>query len=234
MTRAEVIAKVNGKTENALVGQVDLNSLFLEVSQEFCGEHRYWWRKKRFTFPTVVGTDTYDLTDTTTVVTTPANIGPFVEEITFIGRVDGTKMCKLDPIFDDQAIAEWTLDTSQDKPGLYTIATNNASNNQTIRLHKVPNAVYTIHVTAWMMPNAVTDSNDDVIYIVPPILHHVLQAGLEREVWRLKYGQQDPKFITANALYEKKVMAAKVQPAFSTEKTVEWRRNDGRAVRSTR
>lgn len=234
MTRAELIAKVNGKTENALVGQLDFNSLFLEVAQEFCGEHRYWWRHKTFTFPTVAGTDSYDLTDTTTVATTPANAGPFVEEITFVGRVDGTKICELDPIFDDQAIAEWDTDTSQDKPGLWTITGDSLTNAQKIRLHKVPNGIFTMHVAAWMIPNATTDSSDETIYIVPPVWHTALQVGLEREVWRLKYGQQDPKFITANALYEKKVATAKVQPSFSTAKTVQWRRNDGRAVRSTR
>lgn len=234
MTRSELISKVNGKTENALVGQIDFNSLFLEVEQEFCAEHRFFWRKKRFTFPTVSGTDTYDLSDTATVVTTPVNAGLFVEEITFVGVVNGTQIDTIDPIFDDQAIAEWSLDTSQDRPGLYTIETNTLTNSQSIRLHKTPNAVYTIHVASWMMPNAVSDSSDEAIYIVPPYLHHVLQAGLEREVWRLKYGQQDPKFMTASQLYEKKVAAAKIQQGFSADKTVQMRRNDGRAVRSTR
>lgn len=234
MTRAEVISKVNGKTENALVGQVDFNSLFLEVAQEFCAEHRYWWRKKRFTFPTVAGTDSYDLTDTTNVVTTPAGAGPLVEEVTFVGIPNGTSMDELDPIFDDDAIATWGLDVSQDRPGLYTLGSNNLTNSQVLRVHKIPNAVYTISVFAWMMPNVATDSNDENIYIIPPMWHRTLQAGLEREVWRLKYGEQDPKFVTANALYEKGVAAAKVQPAFSTKTNVQFRRNDGRAVRSTR
>lgn len=234
MTRAEVISKVNKKTENSLVGQVDFQSLFLEIEQEFCAEHRYWWRHKRFTFSTVSGADTYDLSDTSAVTTTPANVGPFVEEITFVGRENGTKMDELDPIFDDSAIAEWGLDSAQDKPTVYTIESNTPTNAQTLRVHRKPNGIYTLHVFAWMMPQAVSDSSDETIYIIPPVWHHALQTGLEREVWRLKYGQQDPKFITANALYEKKVAAAKVQPAFSTKKTVQFRRNDGRAIRSTR
>lgn len=234
MTRAELIAVVNKKTENALVGQLDFNQLFLDVAQEFCGEHRFWWRKKRFTLATAAGTALYDLTDTAGVVTTPQNIGPFAEEISFVGLVNGTQIDKLDPIFDDQAVSEWSLDSSQDRPGVWTIDTSNLTNSQTLRLHKTPNAIYTLHVSAWMMPNAVSDSADETIYIVPPTWHHVLQIGMEREVWRLKYGEEDPKFGTAEKLYEKKVQAAIEQPSFSTERQVEFRRNDGRAVRSTR
>lgn len=234
MTRPELITLVNRKTENALVGQLDFDQLCLEAQQEFCGEHRYWWRHKRFTLPTVSGTDTYDLTDTTNVVTAPINAGPFVEEITFVGVVNGTQIDILDPIFDDQAIAAWSLDTSQARPELYTIEQNSLTNSQILRVHKVPNGVYTLHVHAWMMPTASTDSNDETIYIIPPIWHHVVQTLMEREVWRLKYGEQDPKFTTAAQLYEKKVAAAKVQPSFTTGKEIQWRRNDGRAVRSTR
>lgn len=232
-TRTEIIATVNKKTENAL-DALDAASLFNEVLQEFCSEHRFWWRKKRFTFPTVGGTATYDLSDTSTVVTTPASIGPFVEEITYMGRVDGTDISKIDPIFDEETIAGWTVSTTQDKPTCFTVDSNDTQKFQVVRLNPIPNGVYTVHVSAWMMPNPSTDSSDDAIYIVPSIWHHVLQTALERETWRLKYGAQDAKFVTAAELYKKKVAAAKVQPSFSSERIQTWNRTDGRAIRSTR
>lgn len=235
MTRTEIKERVQKKTENTLVDQVDYDALLDEIMQEFCSEHRFWWRKKRFTFATVGGTDSYDLTDTTNVVTTPADIGPYVEEITYVGRVDGTKICDVDPIFDDAAIAEWSVDTTQDKPGIYTIESNDLQKFQTLRLHKTPNGVYTMHVFAWLMPNPSADSaSDDQIYVVPSIWHHALQTGLEKEIWRLAYGEENPKYGTALALYNKKVAAAKVQPGFSTRKTQDWHRKDGNAIRSTR
>lgn len=234
MTRTELKAVVQKKTENALVGQIDYDALVSECEQEFCAEKRFWWRHKKFTFPTVAGTPTYDLTDTGTVVTTPTGAGPFVEEITFVGRVDGTSISELEAIFGDVALAEWSTDSSQDKPGLWTIDDTSLTNSQTLRLHKIPNAVFTMHVAAWMMPNPAVDTSDDVIYIIPPIWHHALQTCVEKEIWRLKYGEQDPKYITALNLYNKKVAAASAQPSFSTAKEVKLRRNDGRAIRSTR
>jgi hypothetical protein len=234
MTRSDLATLVQKKTENKLVDQIDYDALVSECEQEFCSEHRFWWRHKKFTFQTVAGTETYDLTDTSTVTTTPTGAGPFVEEITFMGRVDGTLISVMDPIFDDAALAEWSTDTSQDKPGLWTISDSSLTNSQTLRLHKIPSGVFTIHVAAWMMPNPAVDTSDDVIYIIPPIWHHALQTCVEKEIWRLAYGEEDPKYITAFNLYNKKVAAAKAQPSFSTGKEVRLRRTDGRAVRSTR
>lgn len=234
MTRSELTSIVQKKTENKLVGQVDYDSLISECEQEFCAEHRYWWRHKEFTFRTAAGTETYDLSDTSSVTTTPTGAGPFVEEITHICREDGTTVSDLDPIFDDAAIAEWDLDASQDKPGLWTISGRSLTSFQVLRLHKIPNGIYTLHVGAWMMPNPGVDPSDDVIYIIPPIWHHALQTCVEKEIWRLVYGEEDPKYVTALNLYNKKVEAAKAQPSFSTQKEVRLRRTDGRAIRSTR
>jgi hypothetical protein len=231
MTRNQIISIVNKLTENALVDQIDFSALLTSVEQEFCAEKRFWWRKKRLTFATVAGTDTYDLSSITTV---PANAGPYVEEITFVGRENALQIDTIDPIFDDAAIAAWGLDTAQDKPGVYTIEMNSLSNNQVLRVHRVPSGVFTLHVFFWAMPNPAVDASDDVVYVTPPIWHHALQTGLEKEVWRLKYGQQDPKYATALNLYNKKVEAAKLQAGFDASKTQSLKRKDGMAIRSTR
>jgi hypothetical protein len=231
VNRAKVISIVNAKTENALVDVVDFNDLFADVLQELCAEHRFTWRKKRLTFSTVLGIPTYDLT---AITTAPVNAGAFVEEITRVGRVDGTTMCDVYPITSDKGLEDMLLSTSSDKPTVYARELNDLVNDQVLILGPTPNGIYTMHVFFWAMPNPDVDSSDETIYIVPSSKHHILVTGLEKEVWRLKYGQQDPKYITALNLYNKKVAAEKNVSAFSTSKETQLRRTDNRAVRSTR
>jgi hypothetical protein len=234
MTRTELKLIVQKKTENKLVGQVDYDALISECEQEFCSEHRYWWRHKEFTFPTVAGTDTYDLSDTSVVVTTPTGAGPFVEEITHITMEDAGNIADLDPVFDDHTIAAWDLETTQDKPGVWTISGRSLTSTQILRLHKVPSGVFVMHVAAWMMPNPAVDTSDDVIYIIPPIWHHALQTCVEKEIWRMVYGEEDPKYVTALNLYNKKVAAAKKKPSFSTQREQFFSNQQEEAIRSTR
>lgn len=211
--------------------QLDWNTLFNQVLQEFCAEFRFWWRKKRLTFSTVAGTPTYDLTAITTV---PANAGLFVEEITKIVRVESaSSMCKLDPVTDDLSIAGYENDATQDKPSVWMPDESSLTNPQSIRLGKIPNAVYSIYVFFWAMPVSVPDATDDTIYVVPPFLHHVISTALEKEVWRAYKGGSDPRFPTARDLYNKKVAAAKIKRSIDGEHVAKFQNNNEEAVRST-
>lgn len=211
--------------------QIDWDALFNQVLQEFCAEYRFWWRKKRLTFSTVAGTPTYDLTAITTV---PANAGLFVEEITKVARVESsTSMCPLRPVTDDLSIAGYENDATADLPSVWMPDESSLSNAQSIRLGKVPNGVYSIYVYFWAMPNPVQDASDDVIYIVPPFLHHVVQTALEKEVWRAYKGGQDPRYPTALNLYTKKVSAAKIKRSLDGEHIAKYQNIGEEAVRST-
>lgn len=232
MTRSQIIAIVNGRTEGKLVGQVDFNDLFNDVEQELCAEYRFWWLHKRLNFSTAAGTPTYDLT---TIATVPANAGPFVDEITRVTLIDSAgNVTKLQYISDDEGVAAILADTTSDKPGFYTFENNDMTNSQLLRLAKIPNGVYTVYVYFWAMPNPSADTSDDAIYLIPQSKHHILKTALEKEVWRLSFGEQDPKYVTALQEYQRKVEQAKKKPAFSTEKELYFTNQQSEAIRSTR
>jgi hypothetical protein len=231
MTRSQIIQLVQDQTEHHMDANLDWDAMFNQVLQEFCAEFRFWWRKKRLTFSTVSGTAVYDLT---TITTVPANAGLFVEEITKVARVESSSsMCTLEPVTDDLSIAGYENDTTTDKPSVWMPDESSLTNPQSIRLGKVPNGIYTIYVYFWAMPNPVQDADDDVIYVVPPFLHHVVQTALEKEVWRLYKGVQDPKYATALTLYNKKVAAAKIKRSLDGEHVAKFQNNNCEAVRST-
>lgn len=231
LTRAEVIKFVNARTENALIDQVDFNDLFNDCLQELCAEHRFWWLKKRLTFTTVGGTPVYDLTQITTV---PAGVGIYVDEITHLVRIDSSgNVCEMNPVFGDEAITQMVADTTQDKPGIWTMENNDIGESRILRLGKIPDGAYTIYVYFWAMPDPQPDDSGDDIPLVPSTKHHILKTSLEKEVWRLKYGEQDPKYITALNLYNKKVAAAKVRPSFSTQQEQRFINHGHEAIRST-
>lgn len=232
MTRSQIIKQVNDRTENKLVGQVDFNDLFNDIYQEFCAEHRFWWLHKRLSFSTAANVATYDLNSITTV---PASAGPFVDEITRVILIDSNaNVCPLVSVFDDEGVAATIAATGTDQPGLYTVELNDDTNEKIIRLSKTPNGVYTIHVYHWAAPNPTPDGNDDTIYLVPPTKHHILKTALEAEVWRLEYGEENPKYTTAIAKYNKKVALAKHKPAFSTQNEQFFNNQQNESIRSTR
>lgn len=232
MTRSQIISIVKARTENKLTEAVDFNDLFTDVLQEFCAEHRFWWLKKRLTFSTAASTPTYDLT---AVTTAPANAGPYVDEIIKVILIDSSgNECPLTPIFDAEAIVSMATDSTSAQPASWTVETNDLTAYQTLRLSKIPNGIYTVHVVFWAMPNPAADSSDDSITLVPATKHHILKTALEKEVWRLAYGEQDPKFKTALELYNKKVAQAKIRPSFSAQKEVYFSNQQEEAIRSTR
>lgn len=233
MTKSQIIDAAQKLTEKILIDQIDFSLLFTSVLQEFCAEQRFWWRKKSLSFSTAGATPTYDLTAITTV---PANAGIFVEEITKIFRIDGTSPCPLSPVTDDEAVAQMIADTvTTDKPGSWTIdIATSLTNFQTLRLSPIPNGVYAVKVYFWAMPNINQDSSDETVYIVPVTLHHVLVTAMEKEIWRSAYGEQNPKYLTALNLYNKKVQQARVKPSFAAAKESYFSNRSGEAIRSTR
>jgi hypothetical protein len=235
MTRSQIISTVQALTEGKLTdAQVDYELLYAQAIQEFCGEARFWWRKKNLTFATVAATSTYDLTDLTNVPTVPAGAGLYIAEITKIIVTDSVgNVSPVDPVFDDESVAGIIQDTSKRKPDVYTIDTASLTAYQVLRFPLL-DAAYTARVFFWAMPNPTADNSDDVVYIVPTYLHHCLVTALEKEVWRSVFGAQDPKYTSAKAQYDKKVEMAKEVPAFSTGYAPQFSSQSNEAIRSTR
>lgn len=230
MTRTEIIKAAHQHTENKLAGVIDDQIEYVHALQEFCAEHRFWWKKKNLTFSTAASTPTYDLAS---ITTTPAGAGAYVEEITKVIRLDGTNVVPMEPITDDEAVATMMASTTADKPGTWTIDSSDVSKNQVIRMN-IPNGVYTIQAFFWAMPNPSTDSSDDTVYIVPQALHHVIVTALEKNFCRIAFGVQDPKYTSAVQLYGKKVQQATMKPSFWSGKTQYFKDQSQTAVRSTR
>lgn len=237
MTRSQVIQLVKADTAHKMdnIQGFDFQAKLSQVAQEFCAEYRYWWRKKRLAFSTTAGTASYDFSGGTSSVTTvPAGAGAYIEEITQIILIDSTgATVQINPVTDDTSIAQYEADTTQAQPSVWMPDESSLSNVQAIRLGKIPNGTYSMKMFFWAMPNQAVDTSDDVIYIIPPFLHHVLQTGLEREVWRLAYGEQDARFVSAAQLYKKKVDAAKVKRSIDGSKVQRFINQDSEAIRST-
>jgi hypothetical protein len=233
MTRSQIKAYVQSITEKKLVGQVDFDALLNQVLQEFCAEHRFWWRKKSLTFNTAANTSTYDLT---TITTVPAGSGVYVEEITRLYYIDSSaNIHEVTAVTDDEGVMTVIADTTtKDIPGTWSPDPNDLTLFQTIRIGPIPNGTYSMRAFFWAMPNPDQESSDDAIYIVPKPLHHVVVTGMEKEVWRLTYGEQDPKYITALNLYNKKVEMARLKPSFWSGKSQTFANQSGEAIRSTR
>lgn len=235
MTRSQIISTVQALTEGKLTdAQVDYELLYSQAIQEFCGEARFWWRKKNLTFSTANSTRTYDLTDLANVPTVPVGAGLFVAEITRVVAVDSSNnVSDVDPVFDDDSVSSLIADTNARKPDTYTVDTGSLTATQVLRIN-LPDGGYILRVYFWAMPNPGADNSDDTVYIVPTYLHHCLVTALEKEVWRSIFGAQDPKYTSAKAQYDKKVEIAKEVPAFATQFAPNFSNQQNEGIRSTR
>lgn len=235
MTRQDIIKAVQQDTAGIRNATLDWNTKFNQALQELCAEHKFWWRKKYLSFPTVANTGEYDLASIGTE--TPTGAGAMVEEITQISRItDSTTIDTLDPVTDDAAIQMYINDTaSKDKPTVWIPDPRDLTLFQKIILRPIPNAVYTMLVSFWAMPNPAQDASDDAIYVVPAMLHHVIQTYLETEVWRLAVGVKDDRYVTALNERNKKVAQAKIRPSFAdADDGFQFMNFNSEAVRSTR
>ena len=214
MTISEIIDLANSLTERKSEKVISMPQLFTHVLQEFCGESRFWWRKKTFTFNTVASTGTYDLTS---ITTTPSLSGIAVEEITKVTYVRAyNDLAELYPIYDDETYIEIAEDNvTKDVPGRYLMEANN---NQVLRIAPLPAAIYKIRVTYWAMPNPATDGLLALasVPIVPPWFHRAIVHGMEYYIWRSIYGGSDDRTRTALMAYQKVVAYAQSRRRFST------------------
>lgn len=217
MTRSEILELVNQLTERKAEGILSLPLLYQHVLQEFCGENRFWWRKRTFSFATVGSTAQYDLS---TITTTPTLTDISVEEVTRVTYIkDPSDLVELLPIFDDLTIMEaLDISSSTGAPDTYTF---DLTDYKTLRILPIPDKAYTMRVVAWMTPNPATDSSSNAVPLVPPWLHRAIVAGMEKYIWRSIYGQEDPKFITASQAYDKAVAQAQIRPKFTTNYTAQ-------------
>lgn len=127
---------------------------------------------------------------------------------------------ELDPIFDDQSIVEEiessVLNATLGAPNTYTF---DLTDWKTLRIQPIADTVYKIRIVAWMTASPATDSASDVVPLIPPRFHRGIVHGMEKYIWRAAYGQEDPRTVTAQMMFDKVVNQAQIRARFTTNYT---------------
>lgn len=146
-----------------------------------------------------------------------------MEEVTQVFWISAAfGVVALDPIFDDQSIAEQieagagVLNPVVGQPNTYTY---DLTDWKTMRIQPISDQPYKIRVVAWMTANPATDSTSDVVPLIPPRFHRGIVHGMEKYIWRVVYGQEDPRTATAQMMYDKVVSQAQMRARFTTNYT---------------
>lgn len=176
MTRQRVIDLANSRTgQVAEKKRLDLDALFLEVLQEFCQEHRWFWRKRSIGFYTTPDVATYDLTDPSKDAIDCATI------ISVKYFINASEYVKLDPIF-GQDRQDAALESSvRGEPAAYFLEPGYQGK---MRILNTPDGAYRIRVSFWSLPNTTSDQQPDNIPLVPGFHHHILVKGMVAKITR--------------------------------------------------
>jgi hypothetical protein len=225
MNQEEIIALAHKNTgQRAANIGIDASAMLLAAVQEFCGEHRWYWRKKRFSFSTVASTATYDLTDSAIADITD------LDELISLWRIDSSSSkASIEPITDEEdQIAALDDTTTGDPTGYFW----EDGTDMTLRLVPIPSAVKTVRGRYWAIPSTI-DSSEGTVPLVPGRLHNVLVKRLESMfLAALPEGQGTEESVTRLQEYQYLVASAKSRDRLSPKEKRKWVSTDY-AVRST-
>ena len=221
----EIVQAANDQAERR-IDETKLNlrrELFLTI-QELLHQNRFWWARKTVTFSTVAGTSEYDLTSAT-----GANAVD-VEEIESAFLVESADSnTELQPIFDPVEAAGAYSTTTRAKPARFFMKDGAW---QTLKFGAPSDGVYTIRIFYWAGINPSFDEapTGDAVPVVPGPLHYGLVIGLKRRIMDYLYGQNDNRFIVANAQWERFLKDAARKQSFSAKRQRQF--SSGVAVRA--
>jgi hypothetical protein len=224
----QIIEMVNKRTERRGEKTLDMRAELLGVIQEFCQEHRWFWRRKSVILNTLAdGTYQYDLTDTG-----GANIADFEQISQAAPKIftsGGVYLGKLQPEFDPDQQDILAEDQSSGQPSCYWI-----TGPSTLNVYPKPNGVFRIRIPYWANPAMTPEEMDDVVPLVPPNLYRILIKGLERQVLRYTLGEGSAKYLAAKTEYEELVLKSAMKEDFAPGNYTEWRNQDSNdAVQSS-
>lgn len=240
MIRTEIIELANQLSERkAEKTGVLLPSFYRFVCQDICKRQRFWWRRVQFSFQTVAGTPTYDLTQ---VTTTPANAMSqlLLEEITkftLILAPNPYQTAELTPVFDPEALIDMINNTSVTAPatgnnqapgGRYTM---DPSGVNVVRIDPPDNA-YTAFIVGWGMPNPPTDTVNDTVPLIPAWGHNAIVQGMVAKIFKFAYGSKNEKTTDAQLEYEQAIQDLAAKRQFDPNYRLQLSSQEG-AVRST-
>src|SRR5581483_6693352 len=154
-TKTSIIELANKWTERK--GKtLDLNAEYMTAIQDVCAETRWWWRRKRFTFPTVAGTQTYDLTNASVIANPVNHFEKFLRDGARLYLSQSDYNC-LTPVFEEtQQDQLLQYPVPNQRPSQYFIVPGTLC---TIAFDSVPDGVYTFVGSYWAIPAYAPDSN---------------------------------------------------------------------------
>lgn len=221
----DIVNQVNARTQSLADGKFDLRYEFFLGLDEFTNKRHFWWRKKRFVLPLIVGTASYDFS-----ALAPDFCGEF-EEIFLINPDGVTIGARLLPILEPEGEVAAILNIVSNTPAAYLLDVTTSLT--TLRLQAPSNVAQNLMVNYWAAP-MVTDVDDtEMIPLVPQNLHYGLFDMLESRVFKQLLMQEDPRFQAAEAKYEQFVEEASRVPHWAGRKAREIGVGRGVAVRSS-
>jgi hypothetical protein len=227
MKKSEVIKLARNKTQYR-GEKLDVDTMFKNRLLSFCLEDYFWWRRKSFSFNSVVGTAAYDITNTDVI----ANGVYDLDEVIKVFRVDaGPKLCELDPVIDPMVMEFAQEDTTRDLPGSYFFVPGAAT---TIQLVRIPNSALKYRVQYWAVPNdnPNAQADDDAVALVPPQYHFALVDGMVMDIQECLFGTESQKFVAAAATYKDSIVKVQGKREIVAKKARSLSVSDD-AIRST-
>jgi hypothetical protein len=209
----DIVNQVIARTQNLADGKFDMRTEFFLGLDEFCNERHFWWRKKRFTFPSIVGTASYDIS-----ALAPDFAGE-IEDL-FLLNADGTTIERiLQPIVTPLGEIAAINQTVQDTPAAYLLDVTTSL--FTIRLQAPSNVNQPMFGTYWASPQVTDPDDSETIPLVPQNIHYGLFDMLERRVYKLLLAQDDPRFEASDATYQAFITKASRIPTWAGRKARE-------------
>jgi len=172
--------------------------------------------------------------DLQTLATTPALGEIAVEEIVTLLLVlpkvsNVPQFAQLTPIFDDIGRVSILQNTQAGQPGRYCFA-NNDYHNLTL---DPSDAIYTIYLTAWGMPNPATEDDSDTVPLIPVWAHNAIVEGMVAYIWENAYGLRDERTVDYKQRYEASILNLQMRPQFTTDSNSQVINTSDSAIRST-
>lgn len=190
--------------------KLDLRIEFFLAIQELLHENRFWWAERTARFTTVYNTAVYDLSSASL-----ANRDDVEEVILVYNVVNSANPAELTPIL-DRAEQMAALEAATPAPPSTWMV--DLGNWPSLRLGAPADGAYPLRILYHAGLNVSAAMSDTTVPIVPGPLHYGLVTALKRRIFDFLYGQNDPRFITANAEYMKFVKDAARKSSFSAQR----------------
>jgi len=174
-------------TENR-VKKLTLSAWLDTVISGLIHEKRWWWRKKTFTFTSVVGTQQYDLASATI-----ANADDFEEMINLSRVISGVAAAEIKYRSSPTDLQAILHSTTSGTPANYISVPGSP---KVIRFGANPVAAESYRGLYWAGHNAKLGASEETIPLIPENFHYVVVEKFMVRLFQYLFGQNDPRYIS--------------------------------------